>query len=257
MTKLKVMSYNIRYNNPQDGINAWPNRKARVSQIVKQHKPDIMGLQEVLQEQLEYLNHELSDYHYIGVARDDGKQAGEYAPIFYLKDKFELQDSGTFWLSETPNQIGSVGWDASLPRIATWTKLKNNKTQQSFYHFNTHFDHKGQTSREKSAELLLKQINLKTNNQTTLVTGDFNLQPDSNTYQTLNKTLKDSFTNTTKHDSSSATCLEFKVGQTKGVRIDYIFHTQDFKTTSYQAINQSHNGYYPSDHLPIITELNS
>ena len=256
MTKLKVMSYNIRYNNPQDGINAWPNRKARVTQLIKNHKPHLIGLQEVLQEQLEFLQSELSDYHYVGVARNDGKQAGEYAPIFYLKDSFELQDNATFWLSETPNQIGTIGWDASLPRIATWANFKHKATKQSFYHFNTHFDHKGQKAREKSSQLLLTQIKQKSNNQATIVTGDFNLEPNSTAYKTLSTTLKDSFTNATNHDGSSATCLEFKVGETKGVRIDYIFHTQDFKATSYQAITQNRNGYYPSDHLPIITELN-
>ncbi len=125
---LNVMTWNIRLNTPSDGINAWPNRKDWVAEIIVKNKVDIAGFQEVLVEQLEDLKARLPEMDVYGVGRNDGKNAGEFTPIFFRKDRFELLDQSTFWLSMTPDKTASKGWDAALPRIASWVKLKDRQT---------------------------------------------------------------------------------------------------------------------------------
>ena len=125
---IRVMSFNIRYNNPDDGIHAWDNRKENVVKLIRHYNPDVLGLQEALSGQISYLNDQLPDYHWIGVGRDDGETAGEYSPVFCKKDRFELIKSDYFWLSDTPEQPGSMGWDAACPRIVTWLQLYDKNT---------------------------------------------------------------------------------------------------------------------------------
>ncbi len=172
-----------------------------------------------------------------------------------MKDSFELLDRGTFWLSETPEQAGSVGWDASLPRIASWGKFVHKTTAKVFFHFNTHFDHKGEKARQNSAKLILQSIDRIAENETILVTGDFNIEPTSLAYETLSASLDDSFDRAQEHDKSEATCLEFKVGESKGVRIDYIFSRGVEEIASYKTLTENEQGYYPSDHVPVLVEL--
>ena len=137
--QIKVISYNIRYNNPNDGKDIWENRKSTIVEFISTESPDFIGMQEVTNSQLLYLNSNLVDLHYIGVGRDDGKTKGEYSPIFYNKSNYELISSDTFWLSETPKRI-SVGWDASMERICTYGLFKQNISGRKVWVFNTHFD---------------------------------------------------------------------------------------------------------------------
>jgi len=148
---LHVMTWNIRYDNPGDGENAWPHRKDWVAEIIRREKADIIGLQEVLKGQLDDLTQRLPEMVAYGVGRDDGKMKGEYAPILYRRDRFELLDKSTFWLSKTPDVSGSKDWDAALTRIASWVKLKDKQTGKVFYFINTHFDHRGAEARLQSA----------------------------------------------------------------------------------------------------------
>ena len=255
MTHLRVMSYNIRYNTPEDGGNAWPNRKDRVAQLIANYHPTIMGLQEVLANQLEDLQQSLPDYSYVGVGRDDGASKGEYAPIFYLEEELELLSQGTFWLSETPGVVGSRGWDARLPRLCTWAELQHKISTQTFYHFNTHFDHLGVVARENSATLLLKKIASIAGNQSTIVTGDFNAEPDSVPYQLLSTSLNDAFITASQRAGDAMTFLGFKVGADDGVRIDYVFCSKDIIPKTYETLTDSWQGYYPSDHLPVLVSV--
>jgi len=251
MSSLQIMSYNIRYNTPADGVNAWPNRKARVAQLLNTHKADVMGFQEVLVDQLEDLRVSLPDYNYVGVGRDDGRSKGEYAPVFYLKAKLELLGQGTFWLSETPD-VPSRGWDAALPRICTWAKLRHLKTSRVFYHFNTHFDHVGALARANSATLLLKKIGAIAADNPTILTGDFNAEPGSQPYKTLTATLSDTSETAKNRAGGVVTCPGFQVGRSGGVKIDYIFASKHLTPKSYATLNSSWQGYYLSDHLPLL-----
>jgi endonuclease/exonuclease/phosphatase family metal-dependent hydrolase len=155
---IKVISYNIRYNNPNDKVNIWSNRKSTVIEFISNENADFVGMQEVLSSQLIDLMNLLPRYNYIGVGRDDGKIRGEYSPILFNNNKYEVLESDTFWLSETPNEI-SVGWDASMERICTYGLFKNLNSNKKIWIFNTHFDHVGTLAREKSVELIIDKIN--------------------------------------------------------------------------------------------------
>ena len=155
---IKVLSYNIRYNNPNDGKDIWDNRKESIVDFINHEDFDFAGLQEVTFSQLQYIEDKLVNYSYHGVGRDDGKQKGEFAPIFYNKNRYKLISGNTFWLSETPNTI-SVGWDASMERICTYALFEEKKSKRKFYVFNTHFDHIGVIARKKSAQLIIDYVN--------------------------------------------------------------------------------------------------
>ncbi len=176
ITPTTVMSFNIRYNNPGDGENNWTNRRERVVQKMNLDFADIMGLQEVLADQLEYLDSTLVDYHWVGVGRDDGKSAGEFAPIFYKKDVFTLKDNGNTWLSPTP-ATPSIGWDAACIRIATWAVLERRDNGEQLILINTHFDHVGKTAQEQSSKVVVALADSLKNvyqDMPQVLLGDFN-----------------------------------------------------------------------------------
>jgi endonuclease/exonuclease/phosphatase family metal-dependent hydrolase len=155
---LRAMSFNIRYDEPRDGVNAWSNRKTKVGDVIRFHKADLVGVQEALLSQLRDLERMLPDFEWCGVGRTDGKESGEYSAILYRKARFQLLECKTFWLSETPDKPGSMGWDAAYPRIVTWARFRDHGSGRTFFHFNTHFDHRGQKARVESAALILTKI---------------------------------------------------------------------------------------------------
>ena len=179
---IEVISYNIRYENLDDGENQWDLRKKTLINYLKNKSPSIVAMQEVLNSQLLDLNFSLSEYSFVGIGREDGKKKGEFCPIFFNKYRFELIESETFWLSETPEKI-SVGWDAALERICTYAKFKDLENNREFWVFNTHFDHIGVKARNESVELILKKIKeVNKGKIPILLTGDFNLTPEKKTY---------------------------------------------------------------------------
>ena len=189
---LKVISYNIRYNNPNDGVNIWDNRKSTITEFISNEEADFVGMQEVLNSQLTDLMGSLIEYDYVGVGRDDGKNKGEYSPILFNKNKYKVLKSNTFWLSETPNKI-SVGWDASMERICTFGLFENRNSNKKIWVFNTHFDHVGVLAREKSIELIIDKINeLNEINFPVLLTGDFNLEDQNKSIKKLQNEFIDS-----------------------------------------------------------------
>src|SRR6056297_2032192 len=156
---ITIMSYNIRYDNPDDGINAWPNRQDHVAEIMADiYSADIIGVQEALKHQLDDLQARMPGYSWVGVGRDDGRDKGEFSPIFYKTDRFDLIATNTFWLSQTPDRPGSRSWDAAITRIATWARLSDHESGREFYVINTHFDHRGEEARVKSAQLITEFI---------------------------------------------------------------------------------------------------
>ena len=184
-TALRWATFNVRYDNPQDSLNNWQYRKARVCKFIQEQKIDILGMQEVLHNQFLDLRSGLPEYDGIGVGRDDGKTAGEYAPLFYRKDKYEVLDSNTFWLAENPDSVGMMGWDAVCVRIATWAKFREKSTGKIFMAVNTHFDHIGEEARRQSALLIIKKIKEIVGERPAIVTGDFNVTDASSAYETI------------------------------------------------------------------------
>jgi endonuclease/exonuclease/phosphatase family metal-dependent hydrolase len=254
---VNVLSFNIRYNNPDDGEHAWPNRKGMVASVVRFHAADLIGMQEVLRSQIDDLTVLLPNYSWYGVGRNDGKNSGEFSPIFYRRDRFQLLDSGEFWLSKNPDQIGSKSWDAALPRIATWVKFRDRESKQEFIHLNTHFDHRGEVARARSAALILDRLKTLSGNMPVVVTGDFNVPPESEAYATMTSMLVDSkLESVSEPHGPEGTFGGFtvKVGDT-GDRIDYVFVAEGTKVLRYAALSDQWDGRYPSDHLPVLAEI--
>jgi endonuclease/exonuclease/phosphatase family metal-dependent hydrolase len=254
------MTFNIRYANPDDGKFSWPNRKDLVYRTITSHKVDILSIQEGLNQQVTDLERALPNYSRVGVGRDDGKHAGEFSAIFFRKDKFDLVDNSTFWLSQTPEVAGSRGWDAACNRIVTWVKLKNKKSGKLFFVFNTHFDHVGELARRESAQLLLKRIADISNSSAFIVTGDFNGNEESVPYQTLINSASPKLLNTryvSKNGNKGPDCsfIGFNVEFKKGEVIDHIFINARSKALNHTIVDDNLNGFYPSDHLPVFTDV--
>ncbi|MEM8953036.1 MAG: sulfatase-like hydrolase/transferase [Verrucomicrobiota bacterium] len=255
----RVMSFNIRYDNPKDGPNAWPKRKDFVVDTITSYNPHLLGLQEVVKHQGDFLQSKLPDYHFVGAGRNDGKDDGEFVPVMFRKDAFDLVDEGHFWLSESPDQPGSKSWDSSLPRIVTWTKLKPKTTTDAptILFANTHFDHKGKQARLESAQLIRTKLqNIAGKDTPVIITGDFNTTESLEPYAVLVGSKPGQFIDshrsahpTPNPDESTATGF---TAPKPGRRIDWILHSPHLKTTE-AAINEtiSDEGRYPSDHFPV------
>jgi len=257
---LNVMSFNIRYDNPEDSINNWKYRKDYDCSMIRFYDVDIMGNQEVLNNQLDDLLAGLPDYDYIGVGRDDGKTKGEYSSVLYKRDKFQVEKSGTFWLSETPDEVGSKGWDAVCRRVVTWGIFRDKLTGKRFAFFNTHFDHRGKIAREKSASLLKERISSITgNNLPVIVTGDFNVEESSNAIQTIlsGKTLF-----LARHESPIVYGPSYsfhgfgKVPVTNRHIIDHVFVNKKVIVDRYGILSEKKDSVYLSDHNPVFVHVN-
>jgi endonuclease/exonuclease/phosphatase family metal-dependent hydrolase len=176
--ELRLMSFNVRYENGEDaGSRAWRNRIVGAVRMIRDERPDVIGVQEALHGQAADLWASLPDYEFFGAARDDGHRAGEYSGIFFRRDRFEVDRSegGTFWLSDAPEKPGSKTWGNEIPRTATWLRLVDRSTGRGFHVFNTHWDHRHQGSRERSAELLAERIRGRGKREEPVVMmGDFN-----------------------------------------------------------------------------------
>jgi endonuclease/exonuclease/phosphatase family metal-dependent hydrolase len=248
------MTYNLRFDNPGDGPNAWPNRKEKVYDIIQKSSPHVLGVQEALYHQLEDIKTNLSQFDYVGVGRDDGKQKGEYSAIFYDTTKFEVTASSTFWLSQTPEVPGSKNWDAAITRVATWAKLLDKETLDTLFVVNTHFDHIGKVARENSATLIKEKISVLARALPVILTGDFNVEPSEPPYAILTNgdiyNLRDSGAGDT-----TGTFCNFKVNSEPCRRIDYVFYGVGWKVKKYSVNSKNDGQYYPSDHLPVTVKL--
>ncbi len=253
---LKVMTYNIKYDNVNDTVNNWNDRKASLVKLIEHYEASFIGMQEVLHNQLMYIDNSLTDFSYIGVGRDDGKEKGEYSPILYDTTKYKLLKGETFWLSETPDKI-SVGWDAALERVCTYGLFEDLTTEKRFWVFNTHFDHIGELARAKSSELIISKIKeLNTANLPLVLMGDLNLQPEETPIQFLKNALTDGQTASKKSFyGPTGTFNGFDQSMVLDRRIDYIF-TEGFKVVSYIHIDdRMENNKHLSDHLPVLSTL--
>lgn len=251
----RLATYNLRLNLASDGPNAWPQRREHVLALARYHEWDVFGTQEGLPEQIRDLE-TLAGFERIGVGRDDGAERGEHAAIFVRRARFEVLRSGTFWLSETPDQP-SKGWDGRCcHRIVTWVALRDRQAPGSapFYVFNTHFDHEGVVARRESAKLLLARRAAIAGGAPTLVIGDFNSAPDSEPVAILRRELLDAReTSRTPPYGPAGTFNGFHIDAPLPARerIDHIFHTRGIDVLKWGALTDSYGGRYPSDHLPV------
>jgi len=254
---IKVLTYNIWYDDPNNTGNTWAERKAGVIETLKEIDPDIFCVQEALVNQVADL--EFGKFKHLGVGRDDGKKAGEYSAIFYDTTRFKSQRNNTFWLSGQPDSAGLTGWDAVCVRIATWVQLINIKTNKSFFVFNTHFDHVGDTARLESVKLIKRKISEIAGNQPVILTGDFNCQKGSAPYQLLVKptddlTLRDSrYYNKTQQTGPDYSFVGSDFNGEPGEIIDHIFVSEGISILRSYIENNCRNGRCPSDHLPVVT----
>lgn len=260
-TPIKVMSFNIRYGAANDGENSWKHRDYLVLETIQNYGPDLIGYQEALKFQVDFLKQNLKGYGFHGIGRDKGTEEGEYVPVMWKMDRFELVDSGHFWLSETPEIPGSVSWDSSLTRMLSWVVLRDKKAvgyQKELVFANTHFDHRGNQARLESAKLIRQRAEEIMNDIPIILTGDFNTTEDLAPYAALckaegfnGKPLVDAFRVIHPEVSDNERSFGAWVGRRDGKRIDWILHTDDFVTLN-AAINYTQDaGRYPSDHYPV------
>lgn len=253
---ITVLSYNIRFDNPADGDNAWAHRRDFLAAQIRFHHADLFGIQEGLHHQVAFLQETLPEYLYVGGGRDDGRQAGEYSALYYRVERFEAVRSGTFWLSPTPERV-SKGWDAALPRICTWAWLHDRLSGDTLFALNTHFDHMGARARLESAHLLLRFI--QQNNPgawPVILTGDFNCAPDEAPYAVLTKELSDSkVISTLPHFGPEGTFNGFDFQKPVERRIDFVFVSQGTTVLQHATLSENKACRYPSDHLPVLARL--
>ncbi len=249
-----VMSFNIRYDNPGDGTNAWKYRADNVAQLINYYTPDLLGMQEVMKNQLDDLKKRLPQYTALGVARIDGKEKGEFCSIFFRTDRYQLLQHGNFGLSETPDKFGVKGWDSACERIVTWAILKDKQTGNKLAFFNTHFDHVGQISRRESAKLLLTKVKEIAGPLPVAITGDFNMTTDTEPFKILTDGgLNASCFNAPIIYGPAGSFHGFgRIEEKDRSLIDFIFVNKSIQVQKYRVIaDQPLNGYV-SDHNPIL-----
>ncbi len=259
---LNVGTFNIKNDNPKDGLNAWKYRKGIVTALIKFHDFDLLGIQEAFSSQMKDLQDSLPEYAYVGKGRDDGDQKGEYSAVLYKRNRFKLIKEGQFWLTEKNIHVPDKGWDAALPRICTWVELKDKKSGKKLFHFNTHFDHRGQIARIESAKLILQMIKKIAGKSPVILTGDFNLDQHSENYKILNESdiLKDAYVSSSFRYKLNGTFNAFNSKAITNSRIDHVYLTSHFKVFKYAVLTDSYRNSTekikaPSDNFPGEVQL--
>lgn len=246
---LKVMSYNIRYADADDGTNSWDFRAGCSLEMIKDQAPDVIGIQEALDRQVSFLKYFLDDYKSIGVGRDDGRRKGEYMSVFYNRKTVSLVKWGTFWLSENPSKVGP-GWDSNQNRTATWALMKDKRTGASFYFVDTHLDHKGVAAREEGVKTLLSQMDkINVKGLPMIIAGDFNMSPDDSNLLPLRARMK------CTRDVAALTDNKYTFnswGKPDQAILDYIWFEGFSSCTEYETVTKPYGGRnFISDHYPI------
>ena len=254
---LKIMTYNIRLDVASDGENAWPNRKDYFTSQIQFYSPDIFGVQEATPNQVTDIASAFPDYNKYGVGREEGG-TGEACTIYYKKDRFQVLQSNTFWLSETPNVV-SRGWDAACNRVCTYALFKDLKTKKTFWVFNLHLDHMGEVARVKGVQLVLSKIKeLNTKNYPAFLMGDFNSEPNTKQIAEIKKVMDDTRdVSKEKPFGPSGTFNDFKHNEPVTLLLEYIFISKNSGLTiqKHAVLSDSKDLKYPSDHLPVLIEI--
>ena len=281
---LIVASYNIRNDNEGDAKrgNGWVQRCPVICNQIEWNDVDIFGAQEVKRNQVDDMLRELEGYAYVGVGRDDGKDEGEFSPVFYKKERFKLLDQGTFWISETPEKVGVPGWDAALPRICSYAHLQDKVTKKKFWFFNLHMDHIGVEARKEGAKLIARKITQMCGDEPAMVSGDFNVDQTNEAYHTIvsQGVLADSYELAATRYAPTGTFNSFDPNLFTNSRIDHIFVTKHIAVRQYNVLTDSYwteneesnvrvKGYAapkeidfqkytqrcPSDHYPVVIKI--
>jgi endonuclease/exonuclease/phosphatase family metal-dependent hydrolase len=268
--KLGIMSFNVRCGDADDGENRWEKRRGMVFDVIRDYRPDIVGLQEALRFQLDQIRAALPEYGELGVGRKDGKTEGEYSAILYRTDRFNVDESSTFWFSDTPNVPNSKNWGNKMTRICTWARLTDKKTSRSLYFYNLHLDNRSQPSRERSVELLTERIRDRKFPEPVILTGDFNAGEDNpailyikgkctlpaadKSESTNPVSMVDTFRLVHPNATVVGTSGGFE-GRRDGKKIDYIFVAPGTRVIRARIVYTHHYGRYPSDHFPITARI--
>ncbi len=258
---LNVMSFNIRYDNPDDSLNNWQYRKDVAAKTIKNQNADIVGTQEVLVNQLNDLKSRLPEYNAIGVGREDGIEKGEYSAILYKKDRFKEIKSGYFWLSETPEVAGSKGWDGACERIATWAILEDISSKKQLFFINTHLDHVGKIARQEGVTLLLSRANALANGLPIIMTGDFNATPESDVIKHVTDVNSPEHLIHSKDIAveKSGTDWTFhgfgKVPMERREFIDYVFVSKGIKVAKHSVLPEKLDDIFISDHSVVVAQI--
>ena len=249
---LRVMTFNVRYPAPGDGENRWENRRDLFVATVREKNPDLFGTQELFHEQGQYIADKAPEYAWFGVSRR-GDQTDEHMGVFYRKDRLKLVESGNFWLSETPETPGSMSWNVSLPRMATWGLFELAGAKRRFYLYNTHFPHRGEdhAARVECAKVLAARLARLPKNATVILTGDFNAPAGQEVYKLLAAAMRDAWLEAPQRIGPECTLSGFR-GTTTGPRIDWILYRGALKPVSAETVTRNDNGRYPSDHYPVV-----
>jgi endonuclease/exonuclease/phosphatase family metal-dependent hydrolase len=253
---LTVMTFNLRYASATPP-NAWPQRRPVVRDLLREYAPDLIGTQEGLYPQLKDIAADLPGYAWIGLGREGGSR-GEFMAVFYKTDRLEPLEFDHVWLSDTPNVIGSRSFGNTLPRMVTWVRFRDRRTGQEFYCFNTHFDHRSQESREKSARLVLREVEKLKTTQPVLLIGDFNATAGANTvYDILvnANAFRDTWTTAKQRGEQVGTFHDFKGPANALWRIDWILARGPVVTLSTEVVTYQKDGQYPSDHFPVVAKV--
>lgn len=249
---MRIMSFNVLCGGQDE--RDWPNRTPLVIRTIRKNNPDTFGVQEAHIGWMRALCACLPEYDYVGVGRDDGGEKGEFSAVFYKKEKYEVLDSGSFWLSETPDKPGK-GWDAACIRICSWAKLREQETGKEFVHLNTHLDHRGPVAMQKGAELVAKRGFEISGSTPAFFTGDFNVTPDSAPCKAvLDAGFADCRTIAAQADAG-VTFHNFEEPGYPGEVIDYVFAKGDVDVRTFAVIRERIDGDLPSDHYPVYADV--
>lgn len=258
---LAVMSFNIRYGTADDGDDRWTARRALLIDVLRRQNADVVGLQEALDFQIREIVAALPRYAVVGVGRDDGRAAGEYSAILFRKDRLHVAEAGTFWFSDTPSVVASRTWGNTITRICTWARLID-RDGSAFWHFNVHLDHRSQPSRERSTELLARRVAARGQTEPVVITGDFNVGEDNRALRVLLQPpadgaapFVDSYRVIHPDETEVGTFSGFRLGQTRGPKIDYVLVQPDATVLYAAIVRTSRRGRYPSDHFPVIARV--
>jgi endonuclease/exonuclease/phosphatase family metal-dependent hydrolase len=258
---LRVMTFNIRYGTANDGPDAWAQRRDFLIDVVRQFDPDLLGTQEVLAAQADFLAEKLPDYTLAGVGRDDGKRGGEFSAALFKKDRFEPLGSGTFWLSQTPDVPGSKSWDSALPRVVTWARLRDRQPpHHAILWLNTHWDHRGRQARIEAGKMIRRWIDEHAQSAIVILTGDLNVSDDHEGFRALVAAdaapqLVDVFRQKHPEPQTDEATFHGFSGRTAGRRIDFVLGAAELRVDAADILRASRAGRYPSDHYPVTAVL--
>ncbi|MBX0295116.1 endonuclease/exonuclease/phosphatase family protein [Haloarcula nitratireducens] len=260
MDPVRVMSFNIRYDTAEDGLDNWTHRRRLVAGTVRYHDPDVVGVQEAQSHQMRELESLLDGYDWVGDPRDTVEAGGEHTAIGYRTDRFDCEETDTFWLSETPEAVGSVGWDAKYPRVATWARLRDRTTGETLVSVNTHLDHESERARQSGIDLVLSRIDGFAAEDPVVLSGDFNCVVGDPAHRRADghelrdgRLLRDARDLTARRHGPTTTRTDFR-NLLPDMGIDHVFVSEDVGVESWAAVADRDDDHYASDHLPVVVD---